>query len=149
MQPSRFYRTKFARSAGFSLIEIIIVITIIGLIVGWVATNIFGKQDQAQWRVAKSQMTQLAATLDQYKLDTGRYPNTQEGLNALLQAPGGVANWVGPYVRNAEALKDPWKNDLQYRSPGSDNRAFEIVSLGADGKEGGDGVPNKDIKSWE
>jgi general secretion pathway protein G len=135
-------------SAGFSLIEIIIVITIIGLIVGWVATNIFGKQDQAQWRVAKSQITQLGATLDQYKLDTGRYPNTQEGLKALIQAPGGVANWIGPYGK-AEALKDPWKNDLVYRSPGSDNRPYEIISLGADGREGGEGVPNKDIKSWE
>ena len=70
MTPQR----SMQRSAGFSLIEIIIVITIIGLIVGWAATNIFGKQDQAQWRVAKSQITQLGATLDQYKLDTGRYP---------------------------------------------------------------------------
>lgn len=137
------------RSAGFSLIEIIIVITIIGLIVGWAATNIFGKQDQAQWRVARSQITQLGATLDQYKLDTGRYPTTQEGLKALIQQPSGVSNWVGPYVKNAEALKDPWKNELVYRSPGSDNRPYEIVSLGSDGQEGGDTIPNKDIKSWE
>lgn len=145
MTPQR----SMQRSAGFSLIEIIIVITIIGLIVGWAATNIFGKQDQAQWRVAKSQITQLGATLDQYKLDTGRYPNSQEGLKALVQQPSGVSNWVGPYVKNAEALKDPWKNELIYRSPGSDNRPYEIVSLGSDGQEGGDAVPNKDIKSWE
>ena len=137
------------RSQGFSLIEIIIVITIIGLIVGWAATNIFGKQDQAQWRVARSQITNLAGTLDQYKLDTGKYPSTQDGLKALWQAPSGAANWLGPYVKNADAVKDPWRNDLIYRSPGNDGRPYEIVSLGADGQEGGDTIPNKDIKSWE
>jgi general secretion pathway protein G len=137
------------RSAGFSLIEIIIVITLIGLIVGWAATQLFGKQDQALWRTAKAQLTQLGGNLDQYKLDTGRYPTSQEGLAALVKQPAGVANWVGPYVKNAESLKDPWRNDIVYRAPGSDNRPYELISYGADGKEGGDGVPNKDIKSWE
>ena len=75
--------------------------------------------------------------------------SASEGLKALVQQPSGVSNWVGPYVKNAEALKDPWKNDLIYRSPGSDNRPYEIISLGSDGQEGGDAVPNKDIKSWE
>jgi general secretion pathway protein G len=143
------FRPPARASLGFSLIEIIIVITLIGLIVGWAATNLFGKQDQALWRTAKGQLTQLGGTLDQYKLDTGRYPTTQEGLNALLRAPAGVVNWVGPYVKNEDALKDPWKNPIVYRSPGSDNRPYELVSLGADGKEGGEAVPNKDIKSWE
>lgn len=146
---SRFPTRPAPRSAGFSLIEIIIVITLIGLIVGWAATQLFGKQDQAQWRIAATQLKQLGANLDQYKLDTGRYPNTQEGLQALVKQPAGVVNWVGPYVKNAEALKDPWHNDLVYRSPGSDGRPYELISLGADGKEGGEGVPNKDIKSWE
>ena len=137
------------RSQGFSLIEIIVVITIIGLIVGWAATAIFGKQDQAQGRIAKSKITALGGVLDLYKLDTGKYPNTGDGLKALLTAPSGVTGWNGPYVKNADELKDPWKNDLIYRSPGTDNRPYEIVSLGEDGQEGGEGPANKDIKSWE
>ena len=136
------------RPQGFSLIEIIVVITIIGVIVGWAATNIFGKQDQAQARIAKSKIVALSGPLDVYKLDTGKYPTTQEGLKALLQAPAGVPNWNGPYVKNDAELKDPWRNDLIYRSPGSENRPYEIVSLGSDGQEGGEGA-NKDLKSWE
>jgi general secretion pathway protein G len=143
---------KFAgqrrHNQGFSLIEIIVVITIIGVIVGWAATNIFGKQDQAQARIAKSKIVAMSGPLDIYKLDTGKYPTTQEGLKALLQAPSGVPNWNGPYVKNEAELKDPWRNDLIYRSPGSENRPYEIVSLGADGQEGGEGA-NKDLKSWE
>lgn len=136
------------RSQGFSLMEIIVVITIIGVIVGWAATNIFGKQDQAQARIAKSKIVALSGPLDVYKLDTGKYPTTQEGLKALLQAPSGVPNWNGPYVKNDAELKDPWRNDLIYRSPGSENRPYEIISLGSDGQEGGEGA-NKDLKSWE
>ena len=136
------------RNQGFSLIEIIVVIMIIGVIVGWAATNIFGKQDQAQARIAKSKIVAMSGPLDIYKLDTGKYPTTQEGLRALLQAPPGVPNWNGPYVKNEAELKDPWRNDLIYRSPGSENRPYEIVSLGADGQEGGEGA-NKDLKSWE
>ena len=137
------------RMQGFSLIEIIVVITIIGLIVGWAATAIFGKQDQAQGRIAKSKITALGGVLDLYKLDTGKYPTTNDGLKALLASPSGTTGWNGPYVKNADELKDPWKNDLIYRAPGTDNRPYEIVSLGADGQEGGDGPANKDIRSWE
>ena len=127
-------------SQGFSLIEIIVVITIIGLIVGWAATRIFGQGDLAQARIAKSKITALGGALDLYKLDTGKYPNTNDGLKALVSAPSGVTNWNGPYVPNAEELKDPWKNELIYRSPGSDNRPYEILSMGSDGKEGGEGA---------
>jgi general secretion pathway protein G len=142
-------RIRVGRSHGFSLIEIIIVITIIGLIVAWAGNRIFGQADKAKWTATKAQISQLAATLDQYKLDTGKYPNTQDGLKALLQAPSGVANWNGPYVNKPEQIKDGWNNDYIYRSPGTENRPFEIVSLGSDGQEGGEGVPNRDIKSWE
>ena len=142
-------RIQPARSQGFSLIEIIVVITIIGLIVGWAATAIFGKQDQAQGRIAKSKIVALGGVLDLYKLDTGKYPSSSDGLKALLIAPSGTTGWNGPYVKNADELKDPWKNDLIYRSPGTDNRPYEIVSLGADGQEGGEGLANKDIRSWE
>ena len=136
-----------APSRGFSLMEILIVITIIGLIMAWAATNIFGKQDQAQARLAKGKMSGLTGALDMYKLDTGRYPNSSEGLKALLTS-NGATNWNGPYVKNADEIKDVWRNDYIYRSPGESSRPFELISLGADGKEGGDG-PNKDINSWE
>ena len=141
-------RFRFAQSQGFSLIEIIVVITIIGLIVGWAATSIFGRQEQAQARISKSKIVALTGPLSTYKLDTGKYPTTQDGLKALMQAPSGVTNWNGPYVGSIEELKDAWRNELIYRSPGSENRPYEIVSLGADGQEGGDGV-NRDIKSWD
>lgn len=142
-------RTQRGRAQGFSLLEIIVVITIIGLIIGWAATAVFGKQDQALGRIAKSKITALGGALDLYKLDTGKYPTTNDGLKALLTAPSGATGWNGPYVKNADELKDPWHNDLTYRSPGTDNRPYEIVSLGADGREGGEGPANKDIKSWE
>lgn len=133
---------------GFTLIEIIIVIVIIGLIVAAAGNRIFGQGDKAKAGLAKSRIAEISAQLDLYKLETGRYPNSAEGLKALLQAPSGAANWNGPYVKNADAVKDPWTNEMVYRSPGSDNRPFEIISLGADGKEGGEGV-NKDITSWQ
>lgn len=137
-----------SRTHGFSLIEIIVVVTIIGLIVAFAANQIFGKADQAQAKLAKTKIVSLSGPLDIYKLDTGKYPTTQEGLKALIAVPSGVPNWNGPYVKNAEELKDPWRNDLIYRSPGTDNRPYEIVSLGADAQEGGDGA-NRDLKSWE
>ncbi|HEX9389677.1 MAG TPA: type II secretion system major pseudopilin GspG [Usitatibacteraceae bacterium] len=136
------------RERGFSLIEIIIVITIIGLIVAWAGNRIFGQGDKAKAGIARSRIAELSAQLDLYKLETGRYPTSAEGLKALLQAPAGVSNWNGPYVKNADSIKDPWNNEMIYRSPGNENRAFEIISLGSDGKEGGEGV-NKDINSWQ
>ncbi|MCY7388671.1 MAG: type II secretion system major pseudopilin GspG [Burkholderiales bacterium] len=136
------------RAQGFSLIEIIVVVTIIMGIVAFAVNQIFGKADQAQAKLGKAKMVSLSGPLDIYKLDTGKYPTTQEGLKALIAVPSGVPNWNGPYVKNADELKDPWRNDFIYRSPGAENRAYEIVSLGADGQEGGDGA-NRDLKSWD
>jgi general secretion pathway protein G len=133
---------------GFSLMEIIIVVTIIGLIAAWAATNIFGKQEQVQARTAKGKLVSFSGPLDLYKLDTGRYPNTQEGLRALVSNPGNVSNWNGPYVKNLEELKDPWGTNYIYKSPGDANRPYDLTSLGADNKEGGEGA-NRDINSWE
>lgn len=147
--PNRFAPLGFRKSAkGFTLIEIIIVIVIIGLIVAAAGNRIFGQGDKAKAGLAKSRIAEISAQLDLYKLETGRYPTTAEGLKALIQAPSGVANWNGPYVKNADSIKDTWNNDMIYRSPGSDNRPFEIISLGADGKEGGEGA-NKDVTSWQ
>lgn len=141
-------RLTLSRHRGFTLIEIIIVITLIGLIVAYAGNRIFGQGDKAKVGLTKSRIQEISAQLDAYKLDTGKYPTTQEGLNALLQAPSGATNWNGPYVRNADNIKDFWNNELIYRAPGNENRPFEITSLGSDGKEGGEGV-NKDINSWQ
>ena len=138
----------FKRMHGFSLIEIVVVITLIGLIMGWAVTRVFGQGEAAKAKIAKSQMQDIMGALDLYKLDTGKFPTGNDGLKALMQAPSGVTNWNGPYVRKAEQLKDAWNNDWIYRAPGTDNRPFEILSLGADGREGGEGA-DKDIKSWE
>lgn len=136
------------RSHGFSLIEIIIVITIIGLVVAWAGNRIFGQGDKAKLGLAKARIADISAQLDMYKLDTGRYPSSSEGLRALLVNPGGVGNWNGPYVKNADAIKDPWNNDMIYKSPGDSGRPFDLTSLGADGKEGGEGA-DRDVSSFD
>ncbi len=136
------------RRNGFTLIEIIIVITIIGLVVAWAGNRIFGQGDKAKSGLAKARMSEISAQLDMYKLDTGRYPTTAEGLRALLANPGNATNWNGPYVKNADTLKDPWSNEMIYKSPGDANRPFELTSLGADGKEGGEGA-DRDVRSWD
>jgi len=127
---------------GFTLIEILVVITIIGLILGFAATRVFEQGDVAKARLVKSQFADLGGKLDLYKLDVGKYPTSSEGLKALVANPGNVNNWNGPYVKE-EQLKDPWNNDFVYASPGQKG-AYDIKSLGADGRDGGDG-PNRDI----
>ncbi|MEO5784236.1 MAG: type II secretion system major pseudopilin GspG [Casimicrobiaceae bacterium] len=132
---------------GMTLIEILVVLTLIGIIMGIVGGNFIGRGEKAKADAAKVEMGQIAQALDLYKLEVGRYPTTQEGLQALIQAPAGVTNWNGPYWKKTAVPKDPWGNDYKYNSPGSSS-PFEIVSLGADGKEGGEGV-NKDINSTQ
>ncbi len=130
---------------GMTLIEILVVLTLIGIIMGIVGGNFIGKGEKAKADAARIEIGQIAQALDLYKLEVGRYPASQEGLQALVQAPAGVSNWNGPYWKKATVPKDPWGNEYKYVSPGA-SAPYEIVSLGADGKEGGDGV-NKDITS--
>lgn len=132
-----------ARRAGFTLIEILVVITLIGLVVAFAAGRIFGQGDEAKARLAKAQIAELGGKLDLFKLDTGRYPSTAEGLRALLEKPAGLANWHGPYVQKEEHLKDPWSRDFVYASPGR-QAPYDLASLGADGKPGGEG-PARDV----
>ncbi len=143
MKPIKAVSLRQSNQRGFSLIEIIIVVTIIGLLVAWVGNKVFGQGDAAKSRIAKAQLSDIGAALDLYKLDVGKYPTQQEGLKALITSTG-AANWNGPYMRKAEQIKDPWSTDIVYKAPGADNRPFDLISLGADGKEGGDG-PNKDV----
>jgi general secretion pathway protein G len=128
---------------GMTLIEILVVLVLIGIVMGIVGGNFLGKGEKAKSDAAKIEINQIVQTLDLYKLETGRYPTTQEGLQALITAPSGVANWNGPYWKNGTIPKDPWGNEYKYTSPGAKG-PFDILSYGADAKEGGDG-PNKDV----
>ena len=102
-----------------------------------------GQTDGAKVRLAQTEIGQMIQAIDLFKLEIGRYPAAGEGLEALIKNPGNVPNWTGPYFRK-EHIKDPWGNDYKYSSPGPNNAPFEIKSLGADGREGGEG-PNADI----
>ena len=133
------------RERGMTLIEILVVLVLIGVVLGIVGGNFIGKGEKAKADAAKIEIGQISQTLDLYKLEIGRYPTTQEGLQALISAPAGVTNWNGPYWKKSTIPKDPWGNDYRYTSPGQKG-AYDIVSLGADGKEGGEGT-NKDITS--
>ncbi|WP_374249149.1 type II secretion system major pseudopilin GspG [Thermomonas sp.] len=141
MRSHKQYRSlSKASQRGFSLIEIIVVVVLIGGIVAFAASRILGGGDRAKVKLAQAQVQTLAEKVDQYKMDTGALP---PDLNALVTAPGGTEGWLGPYAKAID-LNDPWTNPMQYKVPG-DGKPFDIVSYGADGKPGGDSV-NADIK---
>ena len=139
--------TSRARHAGMTLIEILVVLTLIGVVLGIVGTNYLGKSEQAKAKAAKIEIEQIGQALDLFKLELGRYPTTSEGLQALVAAPSGLSNWAGPYWKKSTTPKDPWGHEYKYQSPGT-HGPYDIVSLGADGVEGGEGA-NKDIVKWE
>jgi general secretion pathway protein G len=126
--------------AGFSLIEIIIVVVLIGGIVAFAATRILGGGDRAKVNLAKAQVQTLAEKVQQYEMDTGTLPGS---LDALVANPGNATGWLGPYAKPAE-LKDPWSHPYEYRVPG-DGQAFDLISLGKDGQAGGESVDG-DVK---
>jgi general secretion pathway protein G len=145
---ARLSAVRGGRNArGMTLIEILVVLVLIGIVMGIVGGNFIGRGEEAKRKAAKIEIGQIGQALDLFKLEVGRYPTSQEGLQALVTAPSGVANWNGPYWKQATVPKDPFGNEYRYTAPGS-HGAYDIVSYGADGKEGGDG-PNKDINSWE
>jgi len=125
-------------SAGFTLIEMLVVLVIIGLIMGLVGPRVLTYLTDARVKAAKLQIEALSSALDLYFLDTGRYPSSSEGLEALVRKPGNIDVWNGPYLKGGQVPQDPWKNEYLYRAPGQ-NSPFEIMSLGADGREGGNG----------
>ena len=139
--------TKLKRnvSRGMTLIEILVVLVLIGIVLGIVGGNFIGRGEKAKADAAKIEIGQIGQSLDLYKLETGRYPSSSDGLQALVTAPAGASNWNGPYWKKSQIPKDPWGNDYRYTSPGQKG-AYDILSLGADGKEGGEGA-NKDIAS--
>jgi general secretion pathway protein G len=126
-----------SRSKGFTLLELLVVIVIIGLLAGYVAPRYFGQIGKSEVQVARSQIDSLEKALDQYRLDTRHYPTAEQGLEALTSKPGNEANWSGPYLKKA-VPNDPWGRPYVYRVPGS-KAEFDLYSLGRDGKPGGSG----------
>lgn len=140
---------KFKRESarGFTLVELLVVLAILGLLAGLVGPQVMKFLGSSKTKTAKLQIEDLSGALDLYRLEVGRYPTTAEGLSALVEQPGGAPNWNGPYLKKAQMPKDPWGFDYQYRAPGQ-HGAFDIWALGADNRDGGDGE-NQDIVSWE
>jgi general secretion pathway protein G len=143
---------RAVRQTGFTLIELLIVMVILGLLASLVGPRLFGHLGASKTKAAKAQIEMLGTALDSYRLDVGRYPLTDQGLLALWEKPANEADglkWRGPYLKK-KVDKDPWGNDYVYRSPGAQGtpREYEIVSYGADGKEGGSGE-DADVNSWE
>jgi general secretion pathway protein G len=125
------------RNKGFTLLELLVVIVIIGLLAGYVAPRYFSQVGKSEIQVAKAQIESLEKALDQFRLDTKRYPTAEEGLDVLVAKPSNLPSWAGPYLKKA-VPNDPWGRPYQYRVPGEKNE-FEIVSFGRDGKAGGSG----------
>jgi general secretion pathway protein G len=127
---------------GFSLLELLVVVLIIGLLAGFVAPRYFGQVGKSEVNVAKAQIDALEKALDQYRLDTGHYPSAEIGLEALITRPANEPKWNGPYLRKGGPL-DPWGKPYLYRIPGEKGE-FDLISYGKDGQPGGSGE-NADI----
>jgi general secretion pathway protein G len=132
--------------SGVTLIEMLVVVVIMGLFVGLVGVNLFKRADEAKRTAARSQIDSFMTAVGTYKLDTGNFPSTDLGLAALRVKPDGVQQWAGPYMPKDIPL-DPWGHPYLYKFPGEHGDEPDIVSLGADGTEGGEGN-NADIVSW-
>jgi len=135
---------------GFTLIEMLVVIVIIGVLAAIVAPRFFGKTDEAKVAAAKAQIEDFSMALQSYQLDTGDFPTTQQGLEALVKKPSTAPvpeNWHGPYMSKNIIPKDPWNNPYVYTSPGKHSPDFDLLSYGKDGKSGGTGE-NADITNY-
>jgi len=124
---------------GFTLMEMLVVLVIIGMIAAVAIPQVMKLLESAKHKAARIQLETVSQSLGYYQMDLGGYPTTQEGLRALVKAPRDNELWNGPYVKDARQIKDPWGRDLIYRSPGTQSKSFDLMSLGADGREGGSG----------
>ncbi len=132
---------------GFTLIEIMVVIIIIGILAAFVGPKMFKNVSTAKLNAASAQIEMLGTALDSFRLDTGRYPSTSEGLEALVTPVAGAEEWNGPYLKKREIPLDPWKAPYRYESPGNFGD-YDLYSYGKDKAEGGEGE-NRDIASWK
>ncbi len=143
-------KKRIKRQNGFTLIEMLVVIIIMGVLAAVVGPRFFGRTDQAKVSAAKSQIETLSIAIDSYQLDNGFFPTTEQGLKALLEksrtAPE-PKNWKGPYMRKREIPLDPWGNPYEYECPGKNSPDYDLISYGKDGKEGGSG-DDADITNW-
>jgi len=132
-------RSRHAGQEGFTLVEMLVVITIIGLIMGLIGPRVLNYLSESKVKAARIQLQSFSSALDLFYLDAGRFPSTSEGLSALVQRTPGVSAWNGPYLKGGSLPNDPWSHPYIYRSPG-ERAAYDIISYGADGQEGGTGV---------
>ena len=139
-------RDRKRRQSGFTLIELLVVLTILGLFAIIATPRVLQYLSGAKSKTATIQVEQLGGALDLYRLDLGRYPTEQEGMEALIKRPANAARWNGPYVKKKEMLVDPWGEAFHYRIPGQ-HGAYDLYSLGADKQDGGEDE-NKDLVSW-
>jgi general secretion pathway protein G len=134
------------RDAGFTLLEMLVVLAIMGLLAAIVAPQVLKYLGSSRSQTAKVQIQNIGAALELYRLDVGRYPATDEGLQALVTAPGAAAGWNGPYLQKPSALQDPWGQAYLYRIPGQHGEV-DVYTLGSDKAEGGSGEA-KDVGNW-
>jgi len=137
---------KTRREAGFTLLEMLVVLAIMGLLAAIVAPQVLKYLGSSRTQTAKVQIQNISAALELYRLDVGRYPTGEEGLTALITAPSSAAGWNGPYLQKATALKDPWDQPYLYRIPGQHGEV-DVYTLGSDKAEGGAGEA-KDVGNW-
>jgi general secretion pathway protein G len=130
-------RSRLSRNSGFTLLELLVVMAIIGLLAGYVGPRYFAQIGKSEVKVAKAQMDSLEKALDQYRLDTGHYPNQEQGMAALIKKPANEPRWDGPYLKKDLPL-DPWGRPYVYKMPG-EKGDYDLVSLGKDGAPGGTG----------
>jgi len=145
-QPVRVLRRRVAGQRGFTLVELLVVMVILGLLAALVVPAYLGRERKARSQAAKTQIELLGTALDTFRLDTGRYPTSQEGLAALRTNPGGLPRWDGPYLKKEVPL-DPWGRPYLYESPGQ-HGDYDLYTYGADGAPGGD-EDARDVGSWQ
>ncbi len=140
-------KLRLLKRGGFTLLELLIVMIIIGLLAALIGPKMIGRVGESRQTVAKQQIEGFSSALEMYKLDTTKYPTQEQGLEALVTQPQGINNWKGPYLKKKFIPKDPWGNNYVYTYPG-EHGDYDMVSYGADGNSGGDGE-DKDVASWE
>lgn len=137
---------SYANNRGFTLLELLVVLVVLGLLAGLVGPRYFNQLGKSEIKVARAQLEGLVKALDIYRLENGHYPSTEQGLQALVVAPGDAPKWDGPYLQKGVPL-DPWGRQYIYRAPG-ENGEYDLLSLGKDGQPGGDG-DHAEITSWQ